>query len=284
MKNVAIVTDSTAYLDPEVRKELGIHMVPLSVVFGEEAFQEEIDLTTEAFYEKMKQTDKLPTTSQPAIGHFVEMFESLAKEGFQAVISIHLSSKISGTYQSAISAADMVEGIEVFGFDSEISCAPQGYFVIEAARMAQKGAEAQEILDQLVAMKDRLRAYFMVDDLNHLHRGGRLNAAQLVVGSILKIKPVLHFEEGSIVPFEKVRTEKKALARIKGLFAEDASSGEAIQATVIHANRLDAAEELAEELRTQYPNASVGISHFGPVIGTHLGAGSLGLSWMKTKN
>ncbi|WP_062050269.1 DegV family protein [Bacillus sp. JCM 19034] len=280
-KKVAVVTDSTAYLSPEIREQLEIEMVPLSVVFGEEAFREELDLSTDDFYKKIATVGQLPTTSQPAVGDFVSLFERLKEEGYEQVISIHLSSKISGTYQTSLTAGSMVDGIDVHGFDTEISCAPQAYFAMEAAKLANEGSDAITILDYLQSLKETSRAYFMVDDLNHLHRGGRLNAAQLVVGNLLKIKPILHFVDGSIVPFEKVRTEKKALARILQLLAEDASKGSPLDVTVIHANRLDGAEELAVRIREAHPSAKVSISYFGPVIGTHLGAGSLGVAWNK---
>ncbi|ARK32187.1 DegV family protein [Halalkalibacter krulwichiae] len=280
-RKVAIVTDSTAYIPEDIRKEYSIEMVPLNVIFGSDSFQEEIDITTEEFYDKMMKAEELPKTSQPAIGTFVSLFERLAEEGFEEVVTIHLSSKISGTYQTALTAADMVEGIKVSGFDTEVSCSPQGYYVLEAAKLAEAGAGAGEIIEKLTYMKKTAKAYFMVDDLNHLHRGGRLSGAQLVVGNLLKIKPILHFEEGSIVPFEKVRTEKKALARIVELLEQDVAKGGSYYATVIHANRRDGAEQLAETIKERFPDVQVEISYFGPVIGTHLGAGSLGLSWQK---
>ncbi|MDV2684299.1 DegV family protein [Alkalihalophilus lindianensis] len=281
MNKVAIVTDSTAYLAPDVRDELSIEMVPLNVVIGEDSYQEEVDLTTSEFYKLLKETEKLPTTSQPAIGHFVETFEKLKAQGYEEIVTIHLSSKISGTYQSAMSAASMVEGINVAGFDSEISCSPQGFYVLEAAKMAKEGADAAAILTRLNEIKTSQKAYFMVDSLQHLHRGGRMNAAQLVVGNLLKIKPILHFVEGSIVPFEKVRTEKKAVARICQLLEEDVTTGGAYEVTVIHANRLQSAETIANDIQSKFDNVNVGISHFGPVIGTHLGEGSLGVGWYK---
>ncbi|WP_332695477.1 DegV family protein [Halalkalibacter lacteus] len=280
-KSVAVVTDSTAYLPENIRKELSIEMVPLHVVFGEESFQEERDLTTEEFYKKMTSTEDLPKTSQPAIGDFVTVYEDLAKKGYKQVVSIHLSSKISGTYQAAMGAANMVEGIDVYGFDSEISSAPQAYYVLEAAIMANEGADATAILEKLKEMKKTSKAYIMVDDLSHLHRGGRLNTAQLVVGNLLKIKPILIFEDGRIVPFEKVRTEKKALTRILGLLEADVEQGGNFIATVIHANRLEDAEKLAATIQGRFGNVTVDISHLGPVLGTHLGPGSLAICWQK---
>lgn len=275
----AVVTDSTAYITKELRERLNIHMIPLSVIFGNESLREEIDLTAEEFYEKVKDSD-LPTTSQPPIGQFVELFERLARE-YDAVISVHLSSGISGTYQGAISAGSMVEGIEVYPFDSETACMVQGFYALEAAELANEGKTPDEIIARLNEMKESERAYFMVDDLSHLQRGGRLSNAQAFIGSLLQVKPLLHFVDTKIEPSEKVRTKKRALNRVSNLLAEDASSGEAYKAVIIHANREEEAIEWKAELEKQFPNVEFSISYFGPVIGTHLGEGSLGMGWYK---
>ncbi|QKS72363.1 DegV family protein [Paenalkalicoccus suaedae] len=280
MSKVAIVTDSTSYIPEELRKQYGITMVPLNVVFGDETFKEEEDITTEEFYAKMKETEKLPTTSQPSIGLFEETFQELSRD-HEDIIVITLSSGISGTYQTAVAAANMVENTNIHIFDSEISCMVQGFYVMEAAKLAQTGADAKTIKKKLEDMKSHVYAYFMADDLSHLHRGGRLNGAQLFIGSMLQIKPVLHFEDQKIVPYEKVRTEKKAVAKIKALLDEHAKSAQTISITVIHGNAPEKAETIAEELREKYPQADVYISHFGPVIGTHLGEGSVGIGWCK---
>ncbi len=275
----AVVTDSTAYIPKELREKHKISMIPLSVIFGTETYREEIDITAEEFYEEVK-TRELPTTSQPPIGHFVELFEELAKE-YDAVISIHLSSGISGTYQGAVTAAGMVEGIKVFPFDTEISCMVQGFYALEAAELAAKGHTAEEIVARLFEVKESARAYFMVDDLSHLQRGGRLSSAQAFIGSLLQVKPLLHFVDKKIEPFEKVRTRKRALNRVVDLLGEDAGSGQEYRAVIIHANREDEAKQWRNELQAKYPNVEFMISYFGPVIGTHLGEGSMGMGWYK---
>jgi len=234
----AIVTDSTAYIPEDVRKQHNIHMIPLSVLFGNESYKEEVDITTEDFFEMLRKSDELPKTSQPSIGMFQELFEQLSLK-YDAVVCIHLSSSISGTYQTATTAGEMAEGLDVHTFDSEISCMAQGFYVLEAAEMANNGATPDQIMSRLEEMKGSLQAYFMVDDLTNLHRGGRLSGAQAIVGSLLQVKPVLHFVDTKIVPFEKIRTRKKALKRVKGLFEEVASEGEPMKATIIHANRED---------------------------------------------
>lgn len=158
---------------------------------------------------------------------------------------------------------------------------PQGLYAIEAAKMAQDGVDADKIMLRLEELKKTARAYFMVDDLSHLQRGGRLSSAQAIIGSLLQVKPLLHFEDKVIVPFEKIRTRKKAMKRIVDLLGEDAASGEPYQAVIIHANRKEEGLEWQSELESLYPNVEFSLSHFGPVIGTHLGEGAMGLGWMK---
>jgi DegV family protein with EDD domain len=276
----AVVTDSTAYIPKEIREKWKIEMIPLNVIFGNEAYREEVDITAEQFYQQVKEKE-LPTTSQPPIGQFVELFERLSKD-YDAVISIHLSSGISGTFAGAVTASTMVEHIKVYPFDSETSCMPQGLYAIEAAKMALNCQDADKIMSRLEELKKTARAYFMVDDLSHLQRGGRLSSAQAIIGSLLQVKPLLHFANKVIVPFEKIRTRKKAMKRIVDLLGEDAAaSGEHYQAVLIHANREEEAREWKSELETLYPNVEFTISYFGPVIGTHLGEGAMGLGWMK---
>jgi DegV family protein with EDD domain len=275
----AVVTDSTAYIPKELREKWNIHMIPLSVIFDTETYREDIDISAEEFYEEVKHRE-LPTTSMPPIGEFVKLFEKLAKD-YDSVISIHLSSGISGTYQGAISAGEMVEGIKVFAFDSEISAMVQGFYALEAAEMAEQGKTPEEIIERLEEVKRSARAYFMVDDLSHLQRGGRLSSAQALIGSLLQVKPLLHFVDKMIVPFEKVRTKKKALNRVVDLLAEDAGKGGEYRAVVIHANRESEALEWKNELEAQFPNVEFMFSYFGPVIGTHLGEGALGMGWYK---
>ena len=275
----AVVTDSTAYLSKDVAEQLNIYIIPLNVIFGEESYQEELELSADQFYEEVKQKE-LPKTSQPPIGQFIQLFERLAAD-YDAVISIHLSSGISGTYQGAVSAGNMVDGIQVYAFDSEISCMAQGFYVMEAAKMAADGKDPEAIIARLDEMKQSTRAYFMVDDLSHLKRGGRLSSAEALIGGLLQVKPLLHFENKVIVPFEKIRTRKKAMKRIVELLQEDVKSGANYQASIIHANREEEAIAWKKELQVECPNVEFSISYFGAVIGTHLGEGSMGLAWTK---
>ncbi|ABS75593.1 MULTISPECIES: DegV family protein [Bacillus] len=276
---IAVVTDSTAYIPKEMREEHHIHMIPLQVVFGEKTFREETELDWRSFYKEVKNHDELPTTSQPSFGELIALYEELGKT-YDAVISIHLSSGISGTYNSAASANTMVDHIKVYPFDSEISCLAQGFYALKAAQLIKDGVDSpEEIIKELEEMKKTVRAYFMVDDLSHLQRGGRLSSAQAFIGGLLKVKPILHFDNKVIVPFEKIRTRKKAISRIFELFGEDASKGIPMRAAVIHANREEEAADIIQELSGKYPHVEFYNSYFGAVIGTHLGEGAIGIGW-----
>ncbi len=278
MKTV-IVTDSTAYLPKYIREELNIQMVPLTVTIDGEVYEEEIDIGTTEFYDKVRGEGPLPKTSQPSVGRFVDLFETL-KEEYDTVISIHLSSGISGTFAGAVQAGEMVDGLDVRVYDSELACYVQGFYVLRAAKLANEGMAPDDIIAELDEMKKTMRAYFMVDNLAHLQRGGRLSAAGALIGGLLQVKPLLHFKEKVIVPFEKIRTRKKALNRIADMLAEDAEKM-SLQASIIHGNRLEEAEKWRAELSARLPNVQFTISHFGPVIGTHLGEGAMGLGWVK---
>lgn len=276
---IAVVTDSTAYIPKEMREEHHIHMISLQVVFGEKTFREETELDWRSFYKEVKNHDELPTTSQPSFGELIALYEELGKT-YDAVISIHLSSGISGTYNSAASANTMVDHIKVYPFDSEISCLAQGFYALKAAQLIKDGVDSpEEIIKELEEMKKTVRAYFMVDDLSHLQRGGRLSSAQAFIGGLLKVKPILHFDNKIIVPFEKIRTRKKAISRIFELFGEDASKGIPMRAAVIHANREEEAADIIQELSGKYPHVEFYNSYFGAVIGTHLGEGAIGIGW-----
>lgn len=276
---IAVVTDSTAYLTAETRQRHQIHMLPLVVTIGDKSYQEEVDLVAEEFYPLMKASEDFPKSSQPSIGAMQQLYEKLAQE-HDAIISVHLSSGISGTFQNVAALSREYPEFNIHPFDSEISCYVQARFVLEAARLAAAGTEPEQIISRLEHLKKRSRAYFMVDDLMNLQRGGRLSGGAAVIGSIMKIKPVLHFSDKKIVVFEKIRTNTRALRRIEELLGQAASQAEyPIVATVIHGNIPEKGQDWLEHLQQAFPDIRFELSYFGPVIGTHLGEGALGLTW-----
>lgn len=283
MSKIALVTDSTSYLPEEFVKKNNVHIVPLSVMFGTEEYKEGLDLSAKAFYKKLKENKELPTTSQPPVGEYVAVYEKLVAEGYDEAIVVCLSSGLSGTFNTAQSATELVSGIDIHVFDSEIAALAEGFYVIEAARMIKEGKSSSDILERLKTIRDDhgIKVYLIVDELTNLHRGGRMNGTQALLGSLLQIKPILTFKEKDIVLFEKVRTKKKALARMLELFAEDARTGEPIRASIITAEREEEAKAMVEDLRFNYPNVEIDTGYVGAVVGTHGGEGLIGLVWYK---
>lgn len=276
----AIVTDSTAYLTLEERNLYNVHMIPLSVNIEGTFYDEEIDITASEFYDRVRGAAEFPKTTQPSVGKFVELYETLGKD-YDEIVTIHLSSGISGTFQGAVQAGAMVEGVNVHAFDSEVAAYLQGFYVKEAGKLALEGASAEQIMAHLNELKPTMDEYIIVDDLQHLQRGGRLSAAAALIGGLLQVKPILTFENKVIVPFEKIRTRKKAIRRVEEQLASAVQKHGALQATVIHANCEDEAREWMNALAAEYPTVDFTLSYFGPVVGTHLGEGAMAIGWIK---
>ena len=282
MEKIAIVMDSTAYLPGELTKELNIRTVYLNIVIDGNSYKEVIDMPLDKYYDYLKDpNNSFPTTSQPAIGEVVSCLEKLKEEGYTDVIAIALSSGISGTFSSYSVADLMVDGINVYPFDSEVACHPEGYYAIKAAMLIKEGKNSKEIMAALDEMKKVSKAYFMADDLSHLQRSGRLNGAQAMVGNLLQVKPLLHFEDKVIVPFQKIRTYKKVVLRIYELFDEfyRQHKDENISVCILHVDALEKAEEIKNYMKEVYPNVNVEIDAITPVVSTHLGIGAIGFAW-----
>ena len=175
----------------------------------------------------------------------------------------------------------MVDGINVYPFDSEVACHAEGYYAIKTAGLIKEGKSSKEIIATLDEMKKVSKAYFMADDLSHLQRSGRLNGAQAIVGNLLQVKPLLHFEDKVIVPFQKIRTYKKVVLRIYELFDEfyRQHKDENISVCILHVDALEKAEEIKNYMKEVYPNVNVEIDAISPVVSTHLGIGAIGFAW-----
>ena len=280
---IAVVTDSTAYLTPQQIRENDIYIVPIPVILDGEVYDEGIDITTEEFYAKLRQSTSFPSTSQPSIGKLMELYGSLAAKGYDTVISIHLASTISGLTKTISAVAKEMHDINVICFDSRITVMLMGNLCIQAARMAKANKSATEIIAELEALRQTIDEYFIVDDLQNLVRGGRLSNASAFIGTVLKIKPILTFDDtDQIVAFDKVRSSKRALKRVEDLFAQKTQNIDyPLRLIIIHANDSKAAEAWKEELAQKYPDYPIDISYFGPVIGTHLGEKALALGWIR---
>lgn len=272
---VRIVTDSTADLPPWLAQELAISIVPLSVIFGDEVYREGVDITHDAFYEKLVQGRVLPTTSAPSVGDFLAVYERLLEEKAE-IVSIHLSSKLSATYNNACQAAQMLAGrgarIEVI--DSRLITMGMSFVVLEAARAARSGASVGEIRELVERMVPRVHIVFVVDTLEYLRRGGRIGRARAFLGTLLRVKPILSLRDGEVHPEERVRTKAHALERLAQIAA---SYPNVQQAAVGYSTNPQDAEELKRRLAVHAPHLEVFLTRVGPVIGVHTGPGVLGL-------
>lgn len=278
MGNVRIVTDSTADIPAEIREKYGISMVPLKVLFGETSYRDAIDITADTFYEQLKSSSTLPTTSQPSPMEFSEMYEKLlAEDPTSPIISIHLAAALSGTYQSATIAQSMIEDerAQIVVVDSKSASFGTGMQVILAAQLAQQGASVEEILEAITKRQETYGVFFLVDTLEYLQKGGRIGKAAALVGSLLNIKPILSLDNnGGILPVDKVRGSKKAMARVVELAKEKLGDAE-IDFVVGYADDKEPGLELESKLRSALNVRNVNYTTVGAVIGTHTGPGTI---------
>ncbi|AYE39486.1 DegV family protein [Companilactobacillus zhachilii] len=281
---IAIVTDSTSYLPQETVDKYNITVVPIEVVFNTKTYREDIDITTSEFYDMLQKSPELPSTAQPSIGAMMKIYDKLAKEGYDTVISIHLASTISGFVNNLKTAAQTIDNINVVVYDSHITVRLMGYLAQEAARMAQQDKSVDEIIDRLDALRSSIGESFVVDDLKNLVKGGRLSNTSAVIGTVLNIKPLLEFDDEShkIVAYDKVRSMKKAkLKAEEKLNAAIDASPYPLRLLVLDADDPESGDRWAQEVHERYPEMTLDRSYFGPVIGTHLGKGALALAWIR---
>ncbi|AIG65383.1 DegV family protein [Weissella tructae] len=281
---LAIVTDSTSYLTEDEVKKFNINVMPIPVIIDNKMYKEGVDFTTDEFYDLLASSAEFPKTSQPATGEWLELFEQLKADGYDEALVISLSSTISGTVNTVASLENAIDGFKVHSYDSKLTVRIMGLLVLKAAQMAEAGKSMDEILTVLNQLTPTIDEYFVVDDLQNLARGGRLSNASAILGSMLRVKPILTFDNESnyIVPFEKVRSMKKALGRAEDLFVQAKEEADyPLHGLVVHGNSLEAGEKFRDAMQEKYPDVPFDLSYFGPVIGTHLGSGAIALAWMR---
>lgn len=280
MMKLAVITDSSAFLPDSLRGNDHLFVLDIPVVIAGETYVEGKNLTASDFYEKMAAADDLPKTSQPSVAELEETLTRLAGEDYTHVLGLFLSSGISGFYQNIQYLKDEFPDLKIAFPDSKITSAPLGLMVENALTWAAEGQDFEEILIKIQQQIDGTSAFIMVDDLNHLVKGGRLSNGAAILGNLLSIKPILYFNDAGVIEvFEKIRTEKKATKRLIEVVEEKTASA-SYQVMVIHGN----AEEKAESLRQQLIAAGIAddisLATFGSVIGTHLGEGSVALAYI----
>ena len=278
-ENTAVVLDSTADLPDPSARHPNWRLVPLYVGFGDETFRDHLDLSAEDFYRRLRASSVSPKTSQPTPGDFEQAFADL--EGFERILCVLISGKLSGTVESARLAAQ-AEPERVRVVDSESASGGIRILADAIQRRLERGTTDDEI-DELVARFRRESGLlFTVDTLDYLVRGGRVGKAAGLAGQVLNVKPILSIREGEVVPVKRVRGRAKALAELARLFAEGTDDEPGWRVGVAHADAPAEADDLAARVERVRPSASLDVrAMLGPVIGTHGGPGTLGLFWFR---
>lgn len=276
MVRVAVITDSTADIPRDLAEERGLRVVPMTVTFGDDSYISGVTLDTDGFYERLEAADEIPTTSQPNPAWFEEAYADAADDGNDAIVSIHISRELSGTYDLAGKVGAEAE-LPVTTVDSRHAGGSLLLAVFAALRAAEAGAEPTEVAAAAERVAEDAALYFVVDDLAYLKRGGRLTGAQKVLGSMLRVKPVLTIDDGLVVPHEKVRTWSKAIDRL-GELAEAYAEGGEIDVIVTHAVADDRASEVWEAVRGRADVRNSLQTTIGPVVGSHIGPGAVGVA------
>lgn len=280
MAKIKIVTDSTADIPQEIREQYGIEMVPLKIHFGEETLLDSVTVQADEFYTKLTQSEVMPTTSQPSPVEFLEVYKKLLEEDPEAcILSIHISSALSGTYQSAVLAKSLLEeeGKNIVIVDSKSASSGLGILVLAAAEVAAKGEKSLEECENLVLeLRNHTQVYFLLETLEYLQKGGRIGKASAVVGSLLHIKPILSIDQGGeVFSADKVRGQKKAQARIIDLLRKDFSTDQEVNITIARTKADSGGEELVALIEENFNVKNTDYTVIGPVIGTHTGPGSV---------
>lgn len=274
---IKIVTDSTSDIPKHLVDRHGIIVLPLTVHFGHEEFRDGVDITSDEFFKKLVSNQVLPTTSQIAPAVFKEVYERELKNG-NSIISIHISSELSGTYQSAVIARETLKNDKnVSVIDSRSTTLSLGMMVLKAAELAESGLSYEQIVEEIEKYKREVKLLIVVDTLDYLRKGGRLSGAQAVLGNMLNIKPVLTIEDGKVVVIDKVRGDKKAQKRIIELLKEMSNdiSGQAIG--VANAACPETADEIKQLVKEEFGSTEFIEANVGSVIGTHVGPGAYGI-------
>ena len=277
MSRIAIVTDSTANLPPEFIKDHNIQVLPLKIHWGDENFEDGVDLTPSDFYERLAKSSDLPTTSQPSMQEFLIVFEKLAPHCDGIIVPL-ISSGISGTVDSARAALALFSAVPVEVVDSHSTAAGLALVVIAASRAAEAGKNLEEVKQITENVASQVQLYFMVNTLEYLHRGGRIGGASRFLGTALKIKPILYLDDqGKIAALEQVRTFRKAMAKLVEL-AVDKAAGKTAHVGIIHANAYDLAKRFQSQIAGRIKCSQLDIYELSPVIGTHVGPGTIGVA------
>ncbi len=276
---IAVVTDSTSDLPPDLAATYGIRVIPLNVRFGVDEYLDGVTMLAEEFYERLESSDELPTTSAPSPELFAETYRELGAE-HDTVISLHVSSKLSATHTAAVQACELLgdDGPRVEVVDTLQASMALGWVAVGVAQAISGGATSEEAVDAAHDLSSRAKFIGLVETLEYLHKGGRIGNAQKLVGSLLRIKPMLELKDGIAHPLERARSKSKGIARIKQLVEEAAPLS---HLCILYTTEREIAEGIAGGLAHTVTGEAPTVARQGPVVGTYLGPGALGASYVK---
>ena len=263
------MTDSTADMDDEVADRLGIAVVPLNVHWNGETYLDKVEISIDEFYRRLREEKGTPKTSQPPTGRFEEAYLRLLKEA-DGIVSLHISSKLSGTFNSAQMAARNVDSDKIVVIDSMTTTFPLGSLAVRVAALAEQGASLRECADLANDLVPRLRIFAAVDTLEYLRRGGRIGRAQAFAGNLLSIKLIFQVLGGEVLPVDRVRTRAAAVKRTAAVVSD---LGPVEEIAILYGDDPHPAEALRELVQQSYPHMRLNTGRIGPVLGTHTGPG-----------
>ncbi len=279
MPKVAIVTDSSTYLPKEYVDKYNIHVLPLTLIWGDEEYRDGVDISASDFYIKLAGSDTLPTTSQVTVHAFEELFKRLLAEGYD-VLALQMSSGLSATVQSAFQAKEKINSDRIVVIDTLLVSMALGFQVLEAARAAEGGASLKECVEIAKKAYDHIGVFFTVDTLEYLHKGGRIGSAKRLLATALNVKPVMEVQEGKLELVESVISQKKAIERLIKLVEKNIGGNKKIKLSVFHAGITEIAQDLLDRVKEKFnPEESI-LTEVSPVIGAHTGPGTISIAYM----
>ena len=275
---IAVVTDSCAYIPPDLVQKHGIHVVPVYLMMGDQTWRDGVDIDPPAFYELLRTSSDFPTTSQPNVADFHDLFLELSNQ-VEGIVAVLVTEKLSGTIASATLAAAEMPDFPIEIIDSQGVSMAQGYPVIAAARAAAAGGDLAAVAGAARDLIGRTHLYFVVGTLEYLHRGGRIGAGAKFLGLALDLKPILEMRDGTIEALAKVRTRRKALEKIYQLIDEKLSHGDRVHMTVINVAAPEETAEFKEQLLARFHPVEMMQVECSPGIGAHAGPGTVGVAF-----
>ncbi|MFA9557920.1 DegV family protein [Evansella sp. AB-rgal1] len=278
-KKIAWVTDSTAYITKELAENEDVYTLPLGIIFGQDAYEDGVDLTTDILYKRINSEKEVPKTSQPSVGKFAELYEKL-KEEYDHAIAIHISGKLSGTIDSSTAGKNMAD-FDVEVVDSRCMSYAITTLLYKGMELAENGTHPKEIAAKLRHEATKCENYILLGNLNQFYKGGRMSGAQYLLGNMLQIKPIIRIDttSGEFELFERVRSEKKATKRLLELLGKSYEKHTVKEVQIMHGNVIDKAEELKEKITEQFPDLSIVIGEISSTIAAHAGEGTVALIW-----